>query len=139
MTNQPTYKTDPILQPFHGCTGIYVRAQTENGEWGNADIAELMPESLEKWAKTINPEDLARILVQQCREWQYEAAMQAFHRENPKQFTAKQAEKLPDGTLIYDRQGDYWEKQNGTWDLYQHTTTCDTLPEDGQPYTLIYA
>lgn len=37
---------------YHGTTGIFVRAQNEDGKWSNYDIAELDLPSLKTWLRS---------------------------------------------------------------------------------------
>lgn len=46
-----TLKFDKTRANNHGLTGIFVRAQKEDGSWDAADMAELTPESLTDWLK----------------------------------------------------------------------------------------
>lgn len=39
-------------EPWHGSTGIYVRAVDAAGRWGSFDIAELSTESLFAWLRS---------------------------------------------------------------------------------------
>lgn len=58
-------KFDPyhIERPtLHGITGIFVRAQYENGNWGNADLIELDIESVNTWLATLTPDATNRVV-----------------------------------------------------------------------------
>jgi hypothetical protein len=68
MSEELTIMPSRMPARFRSITGIFVRAQTPDGKWVNADIAQLDEESLTKWLRSRggdNPwaESVVRILL----------------------------------------------------------------------------
>lgn len=147
MTDQPELHSLDQLKYIHGATGIYVRATNPRGKAGTYDVAELTAKSLLAWAKTVPTQTLIAALVERCRKLHEDNRELSRLAQQPTHslpsatypFTAEAAQELNTGAIVFDEQGDYWEKiDDNRWELYQRTCTFDTLPEDGEMYTLIH-